>query len=236
MSPLNDTYAAPLGLLPIVFALSTHPFQPALASTLQLHFSYLLLDHHNGSHALASGDFDLGKLSSTSIENPYFIIGYSDKLAGLESQFELQCYVSSMVGFPSTDNNSTGDNKQATLVTNPNIMYNTYFTTQSGAHAADVPSQGSNGACLPHAGRSMAFNVSEYIEIKSHTYGVLSRNSPTIEPLPCAMEVDAATAASITAGMATATTTTASLAHQVRQQVPLESCPAPGSWWRSGAS
>ncbi|OIW23455.1 hypothetical protein CONLIGDRAFT_127363 [Coniochaeta ligniaria NRRL 30616] len=208
--PLNDTYAPQDGPLPIVVTLSSQPFQPALASTLYLNLTYYLVEQYNGSsHGVTFGHFDLGKLSSSSVDNPHFIIGYSDKLAGRESQFELQCIVSSVVGLPSTDSNSTGDN--GTLVTNPNVVFETYFTTQSGARPADVPSSASNGtACLPHGGWYMGFDVDHYVEIKSQTYGVLARNGITDGAAPCAVEVDPATAANITAGMATATTTASS--------------------------
>ena len=205
--PLNDTYAPPDGPLPIVFALSSQAFQPALVSTLQLHLTYLLLDIHNGSNRLAYDNLDLGKLSSSSADNPYFLTAYSDKLAGRETQFELQCYVSSLVGLTFTEKNSTGENEQTTMVTNPNVLFTTSFTTQNGAQAADVPSRASNGStCLPHGGWSMVFDVSDYIEIKSETYAVMAPDSPSATQLPCAAEVDAATAASITAGTATAAT------------------------------
>lgn len=206
--PLNDTYAPQDGPLPIVFALSSQPFQPALASTLQLHLSYILLDIRDQSHSLASGNFDLGKLSSSRVDNPYFF-NYSDKLAGHESQFALQCTVSLVAGVTSNDNSSTGDNKQSTIVTNPNLIYNAYFTTQSGAQAADVPISASNRTtCLPHAGWNMAFDVTDYVQIKSDTYAVLAPNSLGFGQRPCAVEVDAATAASIAADMATATAPT----------------------------
>lgn len=203
--PLNDSYAPLDGRLPIVISLSSQPFQPLLVSTLQLHLSYLVNDVHNYSQPLASGDFDLGKLSSNSADNPYLLIAYSDKLAGHTSQFELQCIVSSVVGFP----NATGDHNQSTLVTNPNLIYQTYFTTENGAQAATIPSSATNGTtCLPHGGWSMEFGVRDYIEIKSDTYAVLAPHSPTISSVPCAVEVDAATAASIAAGITAAATTT----------------------------
>lgn len=206
--PLNDTYTPQDGPLPIVFALSSRPFQPSLASTLQLHLSYVLLDIHNQSHSLASGDFDLGKLSSSSVDNPHFFFGYSDRLVGRASQFALQCTVSLVASFTSTDNKSTGDNKQqSTVITNPNLIYNAYFTTQTGSQAADVPSSASNKTtCLPHASWSMAFDVNDYIQNKSDTFAVLAPNSPSFGSRPCAVEVDAATAANITSGMATTTT------------------------------
>lgn len=59
--PLNDTYAAQDGPLPIVFTLSSQPFQPALASILQLRLTVLLLDEHNGSHRAAYEDIDVGQ-------------------------------------------------------------------------------------------------------------------------------------------------------------------------------
>ncbi|KAH8903579.1 hypothetical protein BR93DRAFT_981354 [Coniochaeta sp. PMI_546] len=205
--PLNDTYAPQDGPLPIVFRLSSQPFQPALASILQLRLSYLLLDKHNGSHRVADEDIDLGKLSSTIIDNPHFFIGYSDKLASRESFFELQCSIVSIIGFK---NSSAGDGGQGIFVTAAPIVYSTYFTTQSGAKAAEVPSNASNGSstCLPHGGWSMVFGVSDYTEGKSNTYAVMAPDSPSIGPVPCAVEVDGATAANITAGLATATATT----------------------------
>lgn len=209
--PLNDTYAPPEGPLPIVFALSSQPFQPALASALQLHLSYVLLDIHNQSQSLASAAFDLGKLSSSSVDNPYFFFGYSDKLAGRESQFALQCTISLVAGLASTGNSPTGDNNQSTIITNPSLIYNAYFTTQSGAQAADIPSSPSNRTtCLPHASWSITFDVNDYIQDKSETYAVLAPNSPSYGPRPCAVEVDNATAASIAAGMTTTTAASSS--------------------------
>lgn len=202
--PLNDTYAPQDGPLPIVFALSPRPFQPSLASTLQLHLSYVLLDTHNQSRSLASGDFDLGKLSSSSVDNPHFFFGYSDRLVGRASQFALQCTVSLMASFTSTDNNST-------VITDPNLIYNAYLTTQTGSQPADVPSSvGDKTTCLPHASWSMAFDVNDYVQNKSDTFALLAPNSPSFASRQCAVKVDAASTANITSGIPTTTTTPSS--------------------------
>ncbi|OIW34869.1 hypothetical protein CONLIGDRAFT_28366 [Coniochaeta ligniaria NRRL 30616] len=200
--PLNDTYAPQDGPLPIVFRLSSQPFQPTLASTLQLRLTYLLLDSLNGSHRVAYNDLDLGKLSNStgSVDNPYFFIGYSDKLAGRESLFELQVVINAMIGIR---HNST------TIVTDAGFVISAYFTLQSGAKAAEVPNSASNGnICLSHGGWRMTFDVSDYIESKSGTYALMTPDSPSFGPVGCAVEVDGATAANITAGLAAATATT----------------------------
>jgi len=213
--PLNDTYAPPRGPLPLVFVLSTRPFQPALASTLNLQLNYLLVEAHNVSNTLASGAFDLGTLYSSSVKTDYVFFTYSEQLAGREGQFELLSFVRVIADYTSTNNSSTGDNKQADFIYDTSYLSNTYFTTQSGAQAPDVPSASNGTTCLPCRGCwSMMFLVSDYIEHNSETVAVMESDWPTISARDCAFVVDAATAASITAGVATATaaatTTTAS--------------------------
>lgn len=220
--PLNDTYAPLDGKLPIVFALSSQPFQPALASTLQLHLSYVLLDLNNQSQSLASGDLALGTLSSTSVDNPYFFYSYSDKLAGRTTQFALQCTVSLVASLTSADNCSRDCNNQSTIITNPNLIYNAYFTTQAGAQVAAVSSSASNKTtCLPHASWSFGFNIDDYIQDKTDTYAVLAPNSPSFGPRPCAIQVDAATAASISDGIDTTTTSTSSPSGTVKSSAKI---------------
>ena len=206
--PLNDTYAPQDGPLPIVFELSSQPFQPALVSTLGLRLTYLLTEIGNYPHRVVEGNLDLGSISASSADNPHYIVGYSDKLAGREAQFELQCYISSILGFTSVYNATTKKYEPGTIVVGGTIGYLTYFTTQSGAKPAEVPSTTSNGSdCLPHGGWSMGFNVSEYKEVEGHTYGFMAPESVRGgSKVPCAVEVDGATAASITAGMAAAAT------------------------------
>lgn len=90
------------------------------------------------------------------------------------------------------------------------IIYSTYFTTQSGAKAAEVPNSANNGSgfCLPHGGWSMEWDISDFTTGSHGTYAVMAPDSPSIGPVPCAKEVDGATAANITAGLAPATATT----------------------------
>ncbi|OAA61966.1 hypothetical protein SPI_04825 [Niveomyces insectorum RCEF 264] len=203
--PLNDTYAPVDATLPIVFALSWHPFQPALTSTVDLQIHYLLTDTNDLAHNLGEGSFDLGELAANTIDNPFFFFNYSDpRLAGRESVFQLQIFVGYVAGLQS----STGS---TTTVSNPNILLNAYFSTQSGAPAAELPVRnGTSSRCRPHASWSLKLDVSGYVEINSKSYAAMTPSSPSWGPRTCAVELDAAAAANITASasMSTATAST----------------------------
>lgn len=178
----------------------------SLASILQLRLTVLLLDEHNGSHHVAYEDIDVGKVSSSIVDNPYFFISYSDKLAGRESFFELQCTITSIIGIQ----NSSAAADQSIFVTDAPIICSIDFTTQSGAKAAEVPNSASSGSgfCFPHGGWSMEWDVSDFTTGSHGTYAFMAPGSPSIGPVPCVKEVEGATAANITAGLAAATATT----------------------------
>lgn len=203
--PLNDTYAPPTGQLPIVFALSSQPFQPALTSTLQLILNYTLLDAYNRSNIVDSGHFDLVKLSSGSDKNPFFFFSYTDALAGREGQVMIQGDVSLKAGIPS---NSDPTKK---YVDDLGIFKQAHFTLKNGAQVPSVPTAADNRtSCLPHASWSVTLDISDYMQDNGSMYAVMGPDFPidAFGPRKCALVVDDSTASSISAGMSTAPTGT----------------------------
>ncbi|ERS98551.1 hypothetical protein HMPREF1624_05336 [Sporothrix schenckii ATCC 58251] len=217
--PLNNTYAAFDGAMPIVFALS----RPDIGSVLQLRLSYRLFDLANEGVALGEGQVanlssDSGPVPQTKNngdgEYAFFVHFSDDAIAGRIGQFLVELTLIYVVDYP-------GDKDVPSSVVQVPLMYDMTFTTRTGAPPAVVPGMnvsdsgsGSNSstpsscASLGAASFYYAINITSFITEKGINFGVVSTDKTRHLLPPCAVRVDPDTAASIAAG-STQTTATA---------------------------
>ncbi|KJR89279.1 uncharacterized protein SPSK_06485 [Sporothrix schenckii 1099-18] len=209
--PLNNTYAAFDGAMPIVFALS----RPDIGSVLQLRLSYRLFDLANEGVALGEGQVvnlssDSGPVPQTKNngdgEYAFFVHFSEDSIAGRIGQFLVELTLVYVVDYP-------GDKDVPSSVVQVPLMYDMIFTTRTGAPPAVVPGMnvsnsgsGSNSstpsscALLGAASFYYPINITSFVAEKGIKYGVVSTDKTRHLLPPCAVRVDPDTGASIAAG------------------------------------
>jgi hypothetical protein len=189
--PRNDTYA-PTVLMPVVFAIQSLVAAAPLNLALQWQLSQLL-PSGNVSVA-ANGDITKSYLSA-STPGPYYEYSGFYNSTILEGTWQLFWVLSSdnCTQFPTNDSSIPGYEQGNILI----------FTTKNGAQATDLVAATADGVCA--GAESFSFNVTgvEKVSVGSGdsvtSCAVVAPMSPTSSPNPCAAQLNATGASSISA-------------------------------------
>ena len=211
--PLNDTYAPLDGPLPIVFALS----RPDIAAVLKLKVNYrLTLNSDLGDVYGSEQVFNVKSNSLPTTTNSgdgdyaYSVHFSNDLIAGRVGTFRMDVTLDYFVDFP-----GDADRDIPNAIIGLPITVSHFFTIEPGAQPAIVPGMNSSSSnatntsmCIPRSPASFyfSFEITDYIEHDGTTYGVISEDYEGWPP-ECALKVDPDTAATIAAGLVSATAT-----------------------------
>jgi hypothetical protein len=191
--PRNDTYA-PTVFMPVVFAIQN----PTVALTyLDLALEWTLLQLINGKAVVGTGSI-AKYLFTPSVTGPsYYEYSSLYNLTTLEGTWSLSWTVSSIncTQFPISNSSTFGYIQRNTVI----------FTTKNGAQATDLVAATADDICA--SAESFTFNVTG-IEKKPvgsgnsvTTCGVVASMSPAPSPNPCAAQLNATGASSISAAL-----------------------------------
>jgi hypothetical protein len=192
--PRNDTYA-PTVLMPVVFAIQNTPVAGPLDLALEWHL-YQLTD---GNITGVANKVVTKSYLSASTSGPYYEYSSLYNLTTLESAWSLIWTISSenCTQFPTNDSSIPGYLQGNTV----------FFTTKNGAQATDLVAATADDVCA--SAESFTFNVTgfEKVSVGSGdsvtTCAVVASMSPTSSPNPCAAQLDATGASSISVALTT---------------------------------
>jgi len=203
--PRNDTYA-PTPLMPVVFAIQN----PQIAVPLDLTLEWTVIPIPVDSSNKSGGDGFTYYGTQNSSNNPYF--GWSSlyNITTSEGTWVFDWTLSAV--------NCTQFPRDTYFEGTPII-----FTIKNGAKMPDLIPTTGNDTCTGMEG--FAFNVTEFstppvIGGSPSTCAVVASTSPTPTPNPCAAQLNATGASSISAAL-----TRSFCATQLPSHTPLISCP-----------
>ena len=193
--PRNDTYA-PTVLMPLVFAIQN----PLVAFPLNLYLEWQL----QPTNGVNMTEFDNGVVpqsyTSAFTSGPYYEYSSFYNLTTREGSWTLFWTLSSdnCTQFPYNDTSVPGYIQAKTLI----------FTTKNGAQATDLVAATADDVCS--SAESFNFNVTgkEKVSLESGKNGVttcavVASMSPTSTPNPCAAQLNATGASSISLALTT---------------------------------
>jgi hypothetical protein len=192
--PRNDTYA-PTVLMPVVFAIQNSP----VAVPLDLALEWYLYQLTNGNTTAVGNGFITKSYFTASTSGPYFEYSSLYNLTTLEGTWSLFWTLSSVnyTQFPTSDSSIPGYIQGNTVI----------FTTKNGAQATDLVAATADDVCA--SAESFTFNVTgvENVSVGSGnsvtSCAVVASMSPTSSPNPCAAQLNATGASSISAALTT---------------------------------
>jgi hypothetical protein len=192
--PRNDTYA-PTVLMPVVFAIQNSPVAVPLDLALEWHLYQLT----NGNTTAVGNGFITKSYFTASTSGPYYEYSSLYNLTTLEGTWSLLWTLSSVncTQFPTSDSSILGYIQGNTVI----------FTTKNGAQATDLVAATADDVCA--SAESFTFNVTgvENVSVGSGnsvtSCAVVASMSPTSSPNPCAAQLNAAGASSISAALTT---------------------------------
>lgn len=201
--PRNDTYT-PTDAFPVIFA-----FQNAdLARYLNMGISYTIRNRSNllGDNVHFSHELRWANWSS---HDPYFKGRFFEKPFTVEGQWRLTWEIFWHGCLPIDDSldGTWSDPTRSGIISNTSI-WSVDFTISNDGQAVDlVAATANNETCPEELGITIKVpgktkKVSESHWSGGDTCAVLDISSPTATPNPCAVKIDSATAASISASWA----------------------------------
>jgi hypothetical protein len=205
--PRNDTYA-PTVLMPVVVAIQNTPVAAPLNLALEWHL-YQLTD----GNITGVANKIITKSYLTATTPIYYEYSSFYNLTTVESAWSLFWTITSdnCTQFPTNDSSIPGYLQVNTV----------FFTTKNGAQATDLVAATADDVCA--GAESFTFNVTglEKVSVGSGDYvttcAAVASMSPTSTPNPCAAQLNATGASSISAALTTSACSFPS---------PLVSCPA----------
>jgi hypothetical protein len=209
--PRNDTYA-PTVLMPVVFAIQN----PPVAAPLNLALEWHLYQLTSSNITLAGNGFITKSYLTASIPGPYYEYSSFYNLTTVEGTWLLFWVLSSdnCTQFPTNASSIPGWPQGNKLI----------FTTKDGAQATDLVAATADDVCA--GAESFTFNVTgvEKVLVGSGnsvtTCAVVASILPTPSPDPCAAQLNAVEASSISVSLT---------ADACSSPTPLVNCPAKGA-------
>ena len=189
--PRNDTYE-PTVLMPIVFAIQNTPAAAPLDLALEWQLRQLA---GLNITPIATGSITKSYLSASTAT--YYEYNSLYNLTTMEGTWSLVWTISSVncTQFPTSATNIPGYAQEQTV----------YFTTKNGSQATDLVAATANDVCA--SAESFSFNVTgqEPVSIGSGSQvtncAIVASVAPTYTPNPCAAQLNATGAASISASL-----------------------------------
>ena len=190
--PRNDTYA-PTALMPTVFAIQN----PAVSVPLDLALEWHLYQLTDGNVTAVGTGFITKSYLTASTPGAYYEYSSLYNLTTMEGTWSLFWTISSVncTQFPTSDTSIPGYTQGKAV----------YFTTKNGSQATDLVAATASDVCA--SAESFSFNVTgeETVSAGSGnsvtTCAVVAPMAPTYTPNPCAAQLNATDASSISAAL-----------------------------------